>query len=216
MRQSVEASVEIEAPVETVYGYWQTLDNLSRFMANIDALLTEVRERSHWALDGSFEATVEFNALTTLDEENRAIGREAVEAHVGPSGRVRFEEAEPDLTRVEVTIDYIGPLGHEFHEAAASVAGDPQLMLDRYLESLKSILEVRTTPGELRNRPPTAQSELAAFIAGGFGSALLTGISIFLARRAAGKTRASDREAGKRPGHRLHRPSRKHAETHGR
>jgi hypothetical protein len=32
MPQRVEGSIEIEAPVETVYGYWETLENLPQFM----------------------------------------------------------------------------------------------------------------------------------------------------------------------------------------
>lgn len=201
MRRSVEASVEIEAQVETVYGYWQTFENLSQFMVNIDALLTEVRERSHWTLNGSYHALVEFNALTTREEENRAVGMETAEAQVGPSGQVSFEEVELDRTRVEMAIDYTVPRRHEPHEASARAAGDPQLMLDRYLESLKSILEGRTTPGELRNRPPTAtdRSELAALFAGGvIGSALLTGLVLLLVSRAAYKRKAPARTSGKK------------------
>jgi len=36
MPQRVEGSIEIEAPVETVYGYWETLENLPNFMANVE------------------------------------------------------------------------------------------------------------------------------------------------------------------------------------
>lgn len=211
MPPRVEASVEIEAPVETVYGYWQTLENLSRFMTDVDVLLTEVREFSHWTLYGSFDATVEFNALTTLDEADPVIGRQPVESLVGPSGSVRFEEPGPDRTRVEVTMDYTGPRRQEVGGAAG--VGDPRLMLDRYLWSLKNSLEARTTPREIQSFTPTAtaRSELAAFIAGGVGSALLTGVASgivsllarrVLAKRAAGKTSASDGKARKLPGHR--------------
>lgn len=178
MRRSIAASVEIEAQVETVYGYWQTFGNLSQFMANIDALLTEVRERSHWTLDGSYHALVEFNALTSRDDESRAVSGEIAEAPAGPSGQISFEELELDLTRVEAKVVYTG------------LPGDAQLVLDRYLESLKSILEGRTMPEKLRTQPRTAtdRSELAAFIAGGVvGSALLTGLLLLLASPAAYK-----------------------------
>ena len=36
MPQRVEGAIEIEAPVETVYGYWETLENLPNFMANVE------------------------------------------------------------------------------------------------------------------------------------------------------------------------------------
>src|SRR5918912_689933 len=36
MPQRVEGSIEIEAPIETVYGYWENLENLPNFMANVE------------------------------------------------------------------------------------------------------------------------------------------------------------------------------------
>jgi uncharacterized membrane protein len=36
MPQRVEGNIEIEAPVETVYSYWETLENLPQFMANVE------------------------------------------------------------------------------------------------------------------------------------------------------------------------------------
>ena len=34
-----EGSIEIEAPVETVYDYWETLENLPQFMANVEEVI---------------------------------------------------------------------------------------------------------------------------------------------------------------------------------
>ncbi len=37
--QRVEGSIEIEAPVETVYDYWKTLENLPQFMVNVEEVI---------------------------------------------------------------------------------------------------------------------------------------------------------------------------------
>ena len=39
MPQRVEGSIEIEAPVETVYDYWETLENLPQFMASLEEVI---------------------------------------------------------------------------------------------------------------------------------------------------------------------------------
>lgn len=221
MPRTVEASVEIEAHVETVYGYWQTLENLSRFMTNVDALCPEDEGASHWTLHGSFGATVEFNALTARDEEKRATGWGTGEARVGPSGWVCFEEAEPDRTRVEVTINYTDPRYDKVGEDATGVPDDPQPMLDRDLENLKTILEERTAAEAAQNRPPTAnaRSELAAFIAGGIGSTILAGTVLLIVRCAAGKRKHSDKRQRNSLEYRLYqqpRVLRSHTDSSGR
>ena len=49
MPQRVEGSVEIDAPVDKVYGYWETLENLPYFMRNIEEV-TRYR-RGHYSLE---------------------------------------------------------------------------------------------------------------------------------------------------------------------
>ena len=36
MPQRVDSSVVVEAPVERVYDYWRTLENLPQFMTNVE------------------------------------------------------------------------------------------------------------------------------------------------------------------------------------
>jgi uncharacterized protein YndB with AHSA1/START domain len=48
MPQRVEGSIEIEASVETVYGYWETLENLPNFMANVEEVRPTGPDTTHW------------------------------------------------------------------------------------------------------------------------------------------------------------------------
>jgi len=47
MPQRVEGNIEIEAPVETVYGYWETLENLPDFMANVEEVTPTSPDTTH-------------------------------------------------------------------------------------------------------------------------------------------------------------------------
>src|SRR3712207_3419401 len=74
MLQRVEGSIEIEAPVETVYGYWETLENLPNFMANVAEVTSTGPDTTRWRVKGPFGGTLEWGARTTHKEPNSTIG----------------------------------------------------------------------------------------------------------------------------------------------
>ncbi len=59
MPQRVEGSIEIEAPVETVYGYWETLENLPDFMANVEDVTSPGPDTTRWKVKGPFGRTLD-------------------------------------------------------------------------------------------------------------------------------------------------------------
>ena len=82
MPQRVEGSVEIDAPVDKVYGYWETLENLPNFMKNIEEVTATGEDTTHWRIKGPFGTQVEFDARTTHKEPNEAIAWNSVEGEV--------------------------------------------------------------------------------------------------------------------------------------
>ena len=52
MPQRVEGSIEVEAPVETVYDYWETLENLPQFMSNVEEVTFTGSDTTHWRVKG--------------------------------------------------------------------------------------------------------------------------------------------------------------------
>src|SRR3712207_4646464 len=111
MPQRVESSVVVEAPVSRVYEYWSDLENLPNFMTNVEEVRATGPDRTHWVVKGPLGAKMEFDAETTQEEENRALGWNSVDGNVGTSGQVRFQELGPERTRVEVTMNYADPPG---------------------------------------------------------------------------------------------------------
>ena len=195
MPQRVESSVVVEAPVTRVYEYWSNLENLSNFMSNVEEVRAIGPDRTHWRVKGPLGAKVEYDAQTTQDEENRAIGWNTVEGDVQTSGQVRFQELGPERTRVEVTMNYSDPPGGKLGEVGSRVVANPQVMMDQDLQYFKEIMEDRATPEEIQQRTSvaSAQSGTAAFLTSGTGLLAIGGIVflLLLLRRRRGRASRS-------------------------
>ncbi len=186
MPQRVEGGIELEAPVETVYGYWETLENLPDFMANVEEVVLTGPDTTHWKVKGPFGRTLEFDAKATEKEPNRKIGWIATDGDIGNSGQVLFRDAGTNRTQVEVTLEYSNPPGGKAGALASRAVSDPQRMLEQNLGDLKDILEGRATPEEVRQRPAaaTARSDAVEFLVGvGLLIAGVGVLALFLLRR---------------------------------
>jgi uncharacterized membrane protein len=193
MPQRVESSVVVEAPVTRVYEYWRNLENLPNFMSNIEEVRATGPNKTHWRVKGPLGAKMEFDAQTTQDEEDRAIGWNSLDGDVQTSGQVRFQELGPERTRVEVTMNYADPPGGKLGEVGSRLVANPQVMVDQDLYNFKEIMEGRATPEEIQQRPATAtaQSSLVAFLTSGTGLAVVGGLVLLLLLRRRGSRRRS-------------------------
>ena len=196
MPQRVESSVVVEAPVSRVYDYWRNLENLSSFMTNVEDVRATGPGMTHWRIKGPLGTKMEFDAQTTQEEENRALGWNSVDGNVETSGQVRFQELGPERTRVEVTLNYADPPGGKIGEVGAKIVANPQVMVDQDLYNFKEIIEGRATPEEIQQRPAAAnvQSGLLAFLTSGAGLALVGGlVLLLLLRRRRGRSSKKNR-----------------------
>ncbi len=191
MPQRVEGSVEVEAPVQQVYEYWQTLERLPDFMSNVEEVRSTGDDTTHWRIKGPFGATVEFDARTTQNEPNEAIAWNSEDGEVQTSGQVRFREIGDERTRVEVVMNYANPPGGKVGESASKLLSNPQVMLEQDLQNFKEIMEGRATPEEIQQRPSaaTAQSGALAFLTSGTGLAVVGGLLLVLLLRRSGGSR---------------------------
>jgi uncharacterized membrane protein len=189
MAQRVESSVVVEAPVSRVYDYWRDLENLPNFMTNIEEVRSTGPRTTHWRIKGPLGAKMEFDAQTTQEEENRALGWNSVDGNVETSGQVRFQELGPERTRVEVTMNYADPPGGRIGEVGSKIVANPQVMVDQDLYNFKEIIEGRATPEEIQQRPAAAnaQSGVLAFLTSGAGLALVGGLVLLLLLRRRGR-----------------------------
>ncbi len=189
MPQQVEGNIEVQAPVQTVYEYWRNLENLPSFMSNIEEVRSTGPDTTHWVVKGPLGARLEFDARTTQDEPNSAIGWNTVDGDVQTSGQVRFQELGPEQTRIDVTMNYADPPGGKIGEVGSRIVSNPQVMVDQDLYNFKEIIEGRATPEEIQQRPAaaSAQSGLAAFLSSGVGLTLVGGLVLLLLLRRRGR-----------------------------
>ena len=187
MPQRVEGSIEVEAPVQEVYEYWRNLENLPQFMTNVEEVRSTGPDTTHWRVKGPLGASLEFDARTTQDEPNEALGWNTQNGQVETSGQVRFRDVTPNRTRVEVQMNYWDPPGGRAGEVASRLVANPDIMVQQDLQNFKEIIEGKATPEEIQQRPAaaTAQSSLVAFLTSGAGLALVSAgiLSWLLLRR---------------------------------
>ena len=101
----MQESIKVQAPVEDIYSYWSNFENFSNIMSNVEEVRMTGQDTSHWRVKGPLGKSVEFEAKTTEMDPNRDIGWNTIEGDVMTSGEVRFEEAAPGRTRVDVTMN---------------------------------------------------------------------------------------------------------------
>ena len=180
MAQRVESSVVIEAPVQQIYDYWKTLENLPQFMSNVDDITATGSGKTHWTIKGPLGAQVEFDAETTRNEANEEISWSTTGGDVESSGQVRFIGLGDERSRLEVTMDYGEMPGGRVGEVVSRFVTNPQVMMDQDLQNFKEIMEGRATPEEIQQRPSLAnlQSGVAAALTSTAG--LLSVILILL------------------------------------
>lgn len=177
MAQRIEGNIEVDAPVAKVYDYWKNLENLPKFMSNVEDVTMTGPSDSHWKVKGPLGTSVEFDAKTTQNRQNEAIGWNTEGGDVETSGQVRFQEVTPNRTRLEVQMNWADPPGGKVGEAVTGLFAGPKTMFEQDLRNFKDIIEGSATPEEIQERAAAANahSGAVAFLTSGAGLALLGG-----------------------------------------
>jgi uncharacterized membrane protein len=139
--QRVNESIEVQAPVAEVYRYWSNFENFPNFMQNVEEVRMTGEDTSHWKIKGPLGKSVEFDAKTTEMDPSRGIGWNTVEGEVMTSGEARFQEVQPDRTRIEVVMNYSDPPGGKVGEAVAGLIQNPDRELKQDLQNFAQIVE---------------------------------------------------------------------------
>jgi uncharacterized membrane protein len=125
-------------------------------MKNIEEVRQTGPDTTHWVVKGPLGYRTEFDARTTQNKPNEAIGWNSQNGDVQTSGQVRFQELSPDSTRVEVQMNYWDTPGGAVGEAASRVTSGPKAILEQDLRNFKDIMEGAATPEEVQQRPAAA------------------------------------------------------------
>jgi uncharacterized membrane protein len=110
-------------------------------MQNVEEVRMTGEDMSHWKVKGPLGKSVEFDAKTTEMDPNRGIGWNTVNGEVMTSGEVRFEEIQPDRTRVDVTMNYADPPGGKVGEVVANAISNPEREVREDLQNFARLVE---------------------------------------------------------------------------
>ena len=136
--ESIEQSIEVNAPVETVYNQWTQFEEFPRFMSNVKEVRQLDDKRLHWRADIAGKEK-EWDAEISRQEQDTAIAwRSTSGAH--NAGEVRFDKISGGQTRVTLELSYepegvIENVGDALGFVSGQVKGD--------LERFKSFIESR-------------------------------------------------------------------------
>lgn len=111
----VEETIVVNRPVEEVFRFWRSLDNLPRVMSHVVSVTPMGERRSHWVVraPGPIAATVEWDGEVVEERENELITwRSYPGSQVDVAGSVYFRPT-PDGggTEIRVLLAYSPPGG---------------------------------------------------------------------------------------------------------
>ena len=140
----VEDTIDVDAPTDRVFAYWEHIENFPHFMPSVQEVRDLGNCRSRWKVAGPLGSTIEWEAEQTVEKPNRLIGWKTVAGSVVEhAGIVRFEPLDTGRTRVSVRLSY-NPVGGAIGHGIASLLGvDPAEHMRADLRRMKEAVESR-------------------------------------------------------------------------
>jgi uncharacterized membrane protein len=142
----LQKTINIDAPVEKVWEFWDDYENFPRFMSNVREVRKGADGRSHWEVAGPLGRRVTWDAEVTERVPNETLAWKTCSGSaVEHSGIVRFEPAD-DATRVHLTLSYNPVGGAAGHLVATLLGANPKKQLDEDLLRMKTLIETGSPP----------------------------------------------------------------------
>ncbi|HZM36602.1 MAG TPA: SRPBCC family protein [Burkholderiales bacterium] len=149
---AVEKIVDLDAPVERVFGFWTDYQSFPRAMHNVREVRQIDGNRSRWVVAGPAGVPVHWDAEVTRIEPNALIEWRSTDgSDVRHEGEVRFEPRNGG-TRVHVHLSYVPPGGALGHAVAALLGADPKSEMDADLLRMKTMIETGHAPHDAARR----------------------------------------------------------------
>jgi uncharacterized membrane protein len=134
-------TIEVRAPIDEVFAYWQRFENFPSFMEHVEEVRDLGGGRSHWVVCGPAGKKIEWDAEITRFEGRSVIAwRTVAGSAVQHAGIIHFEPS-PRGTRLDIRMSYAPPAGAIGHTVASLFRADPKHAMDDDLIRFKSLLE---------------------------------------------------------------------------
>lgn len=149
----IDQSITISKPPAEVYRFWRNLENLAKFMSNLESVKEIDNRQSHWVAKGPGGASVEWTAEIINEKENELIGwRSLAGSQIANAGSVHFKPFRGGQgTVVRIELQYEPPGGTLGATVAKLLGKDPDTQIATDLRRMKQLLEtgeIPTTAGQ--------------------------------------------------------------------
>jgi uncharacterized membrane protein len=144
----VRESIQLEIPVDRVYRFWRTLENLPRFLTHLESVTEHSDGRSHWVAKGPAGMSVEWDAEIINEVENKVIGwRSLPGSDVVTAGSVNFSSIRGGrATQMSVHLQYSPPAGRAGSWLATLFGREPSQTIREDLRRVTHWLEAGEVP----------------------------------------------------------------------
>jgi uncharacterized membrane protein len=135
---TIEQSIEVNAPLSTVYNQWTQFEEFPQFMDGVDEVRQIDDTHLHWV--ASFGGSRhEWDAVIVEQEPDQRIAWGNTDGKDN-AGVVTFHRIDDDTTRVMVQMDFV-PEG--IKEKLGDALGAPERRIKGDLERFKELIESR-------------------------------------------------------------------------
>jgi uncharacterized membrane protein len=135
---TIEQSIEVDAPLSTVYNQWTQFEEFPQFMDGVDEVRQIDETRLHWV--ASFGGTRhEWDAQITEQHPDERVAWRNTDGKDN-AGVVTFHKISDETTRVMVQMDFV-PEG--IKEKIGDAIGAPDRRVKGDLERFKAMIESR-------------------------------------------------------------------------
>lgn len=135
---TVEKSIDVDAPISTVYNQWTQFEEFPQFMEGVKIVKQLDDTHLQWTAEiGGEEHT--WQAEITHQEPDRLISWRAIDGKYN-SGKVRFEPLDQNQTRINVEMTYDA---EGMKEALGSALGFDSRRVGGDLDRFKEFIEQR-------------------------------------------------------------------------
>jgi uncharacterized membrane protein len=149
----IETAITVGRPADELYRFWRQLENLPRFMKNLESVTELDGRRSHWVGKSVIGLKLEWDAEIVEEREGQLLSwRSLPGSQVHNSGTVFFDSSSNGRgTVVRVSMDYQVP-GHLLGQAVGKMlSGTTQQQVKEDLKRFKELIEtgeIATTDGQ--------------------------------------------------------------------
>ena len=142
----IEQAVVVNRPRDELFHFWRQLDNLPRFMDNLESVTVLDQRRSHWVAKGPVGTRVEWDAEIHNEIEDEIIAwRSLPGSDIDQAGSVQFTPAHGGGTDVRVVMRYAAPAGKTGDAIAHLLGDDPERQVADDLRRFKQVMEANET-----------------------------------------------------------------------